>query len=643
MMNAQSSAQSSRGMTGKRGTALLLGAFLGLAVAFGPAIKPAMAEKVGVAAAVNPDAFSSLSSTPDKQLKIGKSIFYNERINTTNSGLVQVLLVDGSTFTVGPNSNLTIDRFVYDPRKKTGEIVATFSKGTMRFIGGKLSKNEGGVKVKTPAGALAIRGGMFDARVSGRNGIFAFRYGVSLSFTGNNGVRKNVFEQGYVLDLTGNSIIVRPGTPEDTQLFQSAFAGEGTVVVGGQNQPPNNNQTAFETISLQDLIADATATQVQDEIDKQIENIFNKPPPNNNTNNNTNSDTNTPPETRQASFGYAGGVYTQFSGSYIETYDRTTYVPGDYDQDEPAGTLSNLSPTEVGLLFDSNTQSFKGANFTLFVDGGAQGRGGAEVTFLPLDVIPVGDVPIDNPDELQDIGLFAGLAGAGIPNSLTIFNNTIVDPPNPPQLSDPAILNSGGVVLVGATGAGEALCETCSFLTWGFWASVADLNLQDNPGAPPDNVRTVGWWVTGDVINDVVGALPTSGSAYYSGNTIADVAALQNDIWKTYVATGKVNMDWNFGSRDGTFRIGDFDKAHTNGLNFTAPINMPGPTGQPNKFTGTFNGANGSSGGVTGSFVRGPGQVAGQVPAGAIGNWQGGNATYKAGGIWGTSLTQKPN
>jgi len=121
---------------------------------------PAQAEKVGVAAAVNPDAFSSLSGTPNN---IGKSIFYNERINTTNSGLVQVLLVDGSTFTVGPNSNLVIDRFVYDPRKKTGELVATFSKGTMRFIGGKLSKNEGGVTVNTPSGALAIRGGMFQA------------------------------------------------------------------------------------------------------------------------------------------------------------------------------------------------------------------------------------------------------------------------------------------------------------------------------------------------------------------------------------------------------------------------------------------------------------------------------------------------
>ena len=99
-------------------------------------------------AAVNPDAFSDGAA-----VKIGKSVFYNQRINTTGSGLVQVLLVDGSTFTVGPGSDLVIDKFVYDPKKNKGEIVATFCKGVMRFVGGKFSKNDGGVTVNTPSGA----------------------------------------------------------------------------------------------------------------------------------------------------------------------------------------------------------------------------------------------------------------------------------------------------------------------------------------------------------------------------------------------------------------------------------------------------------------------------------------------------------
>ena len=148
------------GLRGASAAAALLALGFGMAAA----IVPADASKVGVAAAVNPDAFSSLSGTPTNQLNIGKSIFFNERIKTTDSGLVQVLLVDGSTFTVGPGSDLVIDKFVYNPKKGTGEITTTFSKGVMRYVGGKISKNEDAVKMKTPAGTLAIRGGMFQAR-----------------------------------------------------------------------------------------------------------------------------------------------------------------------------------------------------------------------------------------------------------------------------------------------------------------------------------------------------------------------------------------------------------------------------------------------------------------------------------------------
>src|SRR4029079_3976797 len=104
-------------------------ALVALCVSLGATIRPAAADKGGVAAAVNPDAFSSLAGAPQSQINIGKSIFYNERINTTGSGLVQVLLVDGSTFTVGPGSNLVIDKFIYDPQKGTGQIAASFSKG----------------------------------------------------------------------------------------------------------------------------------------------------------------------------------------------------------------------------------------------------------------------------------------------------------------------------------------------------------------------------------------------------------------------------------------------------------------------------------------------------------------------------------
>ncbi|HMK40943.1 MAG TPA: FecR domain-containing protein [Methyloceanibacter sp.] len=214
-------------------TARLLGLCLGFA-----AIGAAHADKVGVAAAVNPDAFSSLSGSPQTQLNIGKSIFFNERINTTTSGLVQVLLVDGSTFTVGPGSDLVIDRFVYDPNKKSGEVVASFSKGVMRFVGGKISKNEGGVVVNTPSGALAIRGGMF--QTNGK--VYSFLFGENMTLTGKNGQQYTVFQPGNSIDTSGGTPTIRPTTQADinsvmAQLTNGNTGGATTTTQG----PPSKS------------------------------------------------------------------------------------------------------------------------------------------------------------------------------------------------------------------------------------------------------------------------------------------------------------------------------------------------------------------------------------------------------------------
>ncbi len=189
-------------------------------------------ERVGVAAAVTPKATSKPPGAATRTLKIGKSILYNERITTSESGVVQVLLIDGSTFTVGPRSNLVIDAFVYDPRSGTGKLAATLSKGALRFVGGKLSKTAPGVKVKTPAGALTVRGGIFQGIVNGRNeAVFAFVFGKSLTL--DRGGRRYALRESGNLFAIGNSgpPIVRATTSADTNLILAAISGRGGAKV----------------------------------------------------------------------------------------------------------------------------------------------------------------------------------------------------------------------------------------------------------------------------------------------------------------------------------------------------------------------------------------------------------------------------
>jgi hypothetical protein len=123
-------------------------------------VAPTAAQQVGVTSAVNQAATGTPPRGQTRTLTIGEKVVHNERIDTNTLGLLQVLLVDGTTFTVGPNSGLTIDSFVYDPDKRTAKITASLSKGVFRFIGGRTSKTPGGVELNTPVGTVGIRGGI---------------------------------------------------------------------------------------------------------------------------------------------------------------------------------------------------------------------------------------------------------------------------------------------------------------------------------------------------------------------------------------------------------------------------------------------------------------------------------------------------
>lgn len=202
----------------------------------------AQARKVGVAAAVNPMAFGTPPGAGRRMISIGKNVVYNERIDTSEGGLVQILLVDGSTFTVGPNSDLVIDKFVYNPDTSSGELVATFSKGVLRFVGGKLSKKDGQVRVNTPVGALAIRGGMFDLSVGERT-FASFLYGKYLIYTAPDGTTWRVYESGYAIDLNsvfaGGVPVIRKVSPSDVQYVQNLLNGRPGANGGAYQQPTN--------------------------------------------------------------------------------------------------------------------------------------------------------------------------------------------------------------------------------------------------------------------------------------------------------------------------------------------------------------------------------------------------------------------
>jgi hypothetical protein len=161
-------------------------------------------ERVGVSSAVNPDVTGTAPGTASRQVVIGQDVVFNERFTTGPLGQTQLLFLDESAMTIGPNSDLTIDQFVYDPKSGTGQLAMSASRGLLRFVGGKLSKQEEGVSLRTSTATLAVRGGAFllDLTTEGRMEAI-FIYGRNLTVTGADGVTQTLQRPGFAISIGG--------------------------------------------------------------------------------------------------------------------------------------------------------------------------------------------------------------------------------------------------------------------------------------------------------------------------------------------------------------------------------------------------------------------------------------------------------
>ena len=167
------------------GSRLRLFGVAGLAVLSSIAMATnALAANAGRTTAVIQDARGTPPGQTTRILRPKLDVFRDERIQTDERGVTQILLVDGSNLTVGPNSDLTIDRFVYNPDTSTGEIAAKLGRGVLRFVGGQISKR-GKVRIETPTAVIGIRGGIAIIEHSAGSGTRSvFLFGDEMTVTG---------------------------------------------------------------------------------------------------------------------------------------------------------------------------------------------------------------------------------------------------------------------------------------------------------------------------------------------------------------------------------------------------------------------------------------------------------------------------
>ena len=107
-------------------------------------------------------AVGDIKNQKNEKLANGSKIFFGDTIISSSQSNAQILFLDQTVLTLGEETEITIDEFIYDPNSNDGSFVSTVKSGTVKFITGQISKkNPDNLEVKVPAGTLGARGTEF--------------------------------------------------------------------------------------------------------------------------------------------------------------------------------------------------------------------------------------------------------------------------------------------------------------------------------------------------------------------------------------------------------------------------------------------------------------------------------------------------
>jgi hypothetical protein len=121
--------------------------------------------KIGVASAVS-NRVESVVGGGARQLAVGGDVFARQMVRTGEASAAQLLFLDETSLSIGPSSEVTLDRFVYDPNRGTGNVVLNATKGAFRFVSG--SQQPSSYQIRTPVATIGVRGTIFDCYITQR-------------------------------------------------------------------------------------------------------------------------------------------------------------------------------------------------------------------------------------------------------------------------------------------------------------------------------------------------------------------------------------------------------------------------------------------------------------------------------------------
>jgi hypothetical protein len=171
------------------------------------------AGNIGVAAAAQNDV-NGITGGASQSVVAGSHIFQDEVIKTGVKSMAQLIFLDETSLSVGPQSQVTLDKFVYNPSTGTGSVVINATQGAFRFISG--SQPSTNYKINTAVATIGTRGTIVDGYKSDAGLYIVAQEGkadgaVIVTVNG----KEYVLKPGEAMFVAADKTVTGPMAPDD--------------------------------------------------------------------------------------------------------------------------------------------------------------------------------------------------------------------------------------------------------------------------------------------------------------------------------------------------------------------------------------------------------------------------------------------
>lgn len=91
--------------------------------------------------------------------QVGQIVFEADGLRTGGDGKIGVTLNDDTRLSLGPNSELKLERFTYAPADSGFGLVLKFVRGAATYVSGRIAKlAPDSIRLETPAAIIGVRG-----------------------------------------------------------------------------------------------------------------------------------------------------------------------------------------------------------------------------------------------------------------------------------------------------------------------------------------------------------------------------------------------------------------------------------------------------------------------------------------------------